>query len=75
MEGVERQFDVVIERDEAGLYVASVPALPGCHTQAESLDVLMERVREAIALYLDVEGGPPPSRLEFVGLQRVIVAA
>jgi len=51
-----RVFDVVVERDEEGIYVASVPALPGCHTQARSLDELMERVREAIALCLEVEG-------------------
>ena len=49
-----RQFDVVIERDAEGYYVASVPALPGCHTQARSLDVLTERVREAIELCLEV---------------------
>ena len=43
-----QDYDIVIEQDEEGYYVASVPALPGCHTQAESLDVLMERVKEAI---------------------------
>ena len=43
-----REFNVVVERDEEGCYVASVPALPGCHTQARSLDKLMERIREAI---------------------------
>jgi predicted RNase H-like HicB family nuclease len=47
------EFNVVIERDEEGYYVGSVPALPGCHTQARSLDELMDRVREAIALYLE----------------------
>jgi predicted RNase H-like HicB family nuclease len=46
------QFDVIIERDEEGYFVASVPALPGCHTQAKSLDVLMDRIREAIELCL-----------------------
>ena len=71
---MQRQFDVVIERDEEGFYVASVPQLPGCHTQAESLDQVMERIREAIALCLDVEGAPLRS-LEFVGIQRVTVAA
>ena len=71
---MQRQFDVVIERDEEGLYVASVPQLPGCHTQAPSLDQVMERIREAIALCLDVEGAPEQS-LEFVGIQRVTVAA
>jgi predicted RNase H-like HicB family nuclease len=52
---MSREFSVVIERDEEGYYVASVPALPGCHTQARSLDELMERVREAIALCLECE--------------------
>ena len=47
-----RVFDVVIERDEEGYFVASVPALPGCHTQAKSLDELMDRAREAIAVCL-----------------------
>jgi predicted RNase H-like HicB family nuclease len=52
---VKQQFDVLIERDEEGYYVASVPSLPGCHTQARSLDQLMERIKEAIQLYLEVE--------------------
>ena len=47
------QLDVIIERDEEGFYVASVPQLPGCHTQARSLDEVKQRVREAIELYLD----------------------
>lgn len=42
------EFDVIIEQDEDGYYVAAVPALAGCHTQARSLDELMERVKEAI---------------------------
>jgi predicted RNase H-like HicB family nuclease len=50
-----RQFDVVVERDSEGFFVASVPAIPGCHTQARSLDELMTRVREAIALCLEVQ--------------------
>jgi len=68
------QFDVVIERDSEGYYVASVPQLPGCHTQARSLDELNERIREAIELCLEVEGRPP-QELEFIGIQRVTVAA
>jgi len=69
-----RQFDVVIERDEEGMYVASVPQLPGCHTDAASLDELMLEIREAIQLCLDV-AGHEPSHLEFVGIQRVTIAA
>jgi predicted RNase H-like HicB family nuclease len=67
------EFDVIIERDEDGFYVASVPALHGCHTQARSLDTLMTRVREAIALCLEVENAPP-EKLNFVGVQRVSVS-
>jgi predicted RNase H-like HicB family nuclease len=50
MNYMARSYDVVIERDEEGFYVASVPELPGCHTQAQSLDELMSRIREAIEL-------------------------
>jgi predicted RNase H-like HicB family nuclease len=52
---MNNEFAVVIERDEDGYFVASVPALRGCHTQAKSLDVLMKRVQEAIELCLEVE--------------------
>ena len=69
-----RQFDVVIERDEEGHYIASVPQLPGCHTQARSLDEVTERIREAAELCVEVEGAPEQS-LEFVGIQRITVAA
>lgn len=50
-----RSFNVVIERDSVGYYVASVPELRGCHTQAKSMDVLLKRVREAIELCIEVE--------------------
>ena len=70
---MQKQFDVVIERDSEGFYVASVPQLPGCHTQAKSLDEAVERIREAIELCLEVEGNAPGD-LEFVGIQRITVA-
>ena len=66
----KREFSVIVERDEDGYYVASVPELPGCHTQARSLDKLMVRVREAAELCLEVEGGPIEP-IEFIGLQRI----
>ena len=49
-----QEFDVIVERDADGYYVASVPALHGCHTQAKSLDELMLRIRESIELCLEV---------------------
>lgn len=67
-----REFNVVIERDEDGYFVASVPELRGCHTQAKSLDALMERVKEAIQLCLEVE---EPVSNEFIGIQRVAISS
>lgn len=64
------EFSVVIEKDEDGYFVASVPALHGCHTQAKSLDTLMKRVKEAIELCLEVE---QPVSNEFIGVQKVAV--
>jgi len=66
-----KEFSVIIERDSDGWYVASVPELPGCHTQAKSLDKLMERIREAIELCLEVEKGLPSQ--QFIGVQRIAV--
>jgi predicted RNase H-like HicB family nuclease len=68
----KREFNVVIERDADGYFVASVPELKGCHTQAKSLDALMKRVREAIELCLE-EQGDSGAGFEFVGVQRVAV--
>jgi predicted RNase H-like HicB family nuclease len=67
---INKEFSVVIEKDEDGYFVASVPTLRGCHTQAKSLDVLMKRVKEAIELCLEVE---EPVTTEFIGVQRVAV--
>jgi predicted RNase H-like HicB family nuclease len=68
-----RNFNVIIERDEDGYYVASVPSLRGCHTQAKSLDDLMTRVREVIELCLEV--GEEPVTNEFIGVQRISIPA
>lgn len=67
-----REFNVIIERDSDGYFVASVPSLAGCHTQAKSLDELMERIKEAIELCLELEQ-EQAEVLEFVGVQRVSI--
>lgn len=47
------EFKVLIEQDEDGFYVASVPELPGCYTQAKTLEELRKRIKEAIELVLE----------------------
>jgi len=69
---MKREFNVIIERDSDGYYVASVAELHGCHTQAKSMDKLMERIREAIELCLEVQS-QEYEPLEFIGVQRVLV--
>ena len=70
---MKNEYTVVIEKDEDGFFVGSVPQLQGCHTQAKSLDELMKRVKEVILLCLEAEGEIPEGDLEFVGVQRVAV--
>lgn len=71
---MSRDFNVVIERDAEGYYVATVPSIPGCHTQARSLDTLMNRIQEAIALCLKVQQ-EEMEPLDFVGVHKVTIAA
>jgi len=71
---MKRQYNVVIEQDEDGYYVGIVPELPGCHSQAKSLDELRKRIKEAIELYLEVEKSAP-KELNFIGIQKIEVQA
>jgi predicted RNase H-like HicB family nuclease len=68
-----REFTVIVEQDEEEYYVATVPQLHGCHTQASSLDELMVRVKEAIELCPEVEAEEDLAPLQLVGVQRVVV--
>lgn len=61
----KHQFLVLIEKDEDNTLIASVPALKGCHTQAKTLPVLLERIKEAIQLCLEVQGPKVPSIVFF----------
>ncbi len=78
-----KQFKVIIERDEDGYFIASVPALPGCYTQAKDMDTLRERIKEVITLCLSVAHKNSNYRRKieqfsyepsFVGLETVSVA-
>ena len=68
----KKQFTVLIERDEDGYLLATVPALKGCYTQAKNLNTLMKRVREVIKLCSAVENHPAAS-LELIGVYQVNV--
>ena len=74
---MKRTFSVLIERDEDGVYVGSVPELKGCHTQGETLDELMDNIREAAELCLEVQKQKKLriEELKFVGVQQIEVAA
>jgi len=69
-----REFNIVIEQDEDGIYIGSVPELPGCHTQAKSLDELQKRIIEAIELYIEVDKGQRKEPTKFVGFQKVEIS-
>ena len=64
-------FSVLIEKDEDGYYVATVPALRSCYTQARTLEELYPRIKEVVDLCLEEE--PEPPVMEFVALQRIEV--
>lgn len=65
-------FDVVIERDETGAFIAAVPVLPGCHSWGATKEEAIENVKEAIALYLEVQGQPTT---HIVAIEKVSVGA
>lgn len=64
------RYPVIIEQDEDGFYVGTVPGLPGCHSQGDTVDDLIANMREAIALYVEVEG---EQKVNFVGVQHIDV--
>lgn len=70
---MKREFTVIIERDEDRYFIGTVPQLKGCHTQAKSLDKLMERMEEAVSLCLEAEGELEGGELQFIGVQRIAV--
>lgn len=76
----KKQFRVIIEQDIDGYFVASVPSLPGCHTQGKSLAEVTQRVREAITLCVEVARTDPEYRARikdfayepaFVGIETI----
>lgn len=65
-------FDVLIEKGEDGYFISEVVGLQGCHTQAKTMDELIERTREAISLCLK-EKPEMVSKTNFIGIQKIEV--
>ncbi|WP_289500415.1 type II toxin-antitoxin system HicB family antitoxin [Gloeocapsopsis sp. IPPAS B-1203] len=72
MSASRREFYVVIERDEDGIYVGEVPQLPACYSQGETIDELMTNIKEAIELCLE-DLATDEKLPEFVGIQKVAI--
>ncbi len=69
-----RKYTVIIEKDETGWFVSEVVELPGCHTQAKSIDKLLDRTKEAIQAYLETDQKTSIEiSEEFVGVQQIEV--
>lgn len=72
------RFQVIIELDEDGMYVAEVPALQGCYTQGETFEEVLENIREVIAMCLEAlreDGKPLPTQYpEVVGIKTLEIA-
>jgi len=67
-----KKYTIIIEKDEEGWFVSEVVELPGCHTQAKTIDKLLERTKEAIKAYLQTNQKIEFSE-EFVGVQQIEV--
>ena len=64
------EFNVIIEKDSEGWYVASVPEIPGCYTQGKTIQQVLERIKEAMAVCLEADG-EDVKPMKFIGIQRV----
>ena len=64
------EFNVVIEKDEDGFFVASVPEIQGCYTQGKTIQEVLERIKEAIEVCLEADG-EDIRPMKFVGIQKV----
>lgn len=72
---VKKVFDVIVEKDEDGWLIASVPQLKGCHTQAKTMNELVKNVKEVIELCLEVQNERDIKKSSFVGIKKVSINA
>lgn len=72
MEKQVLDFNVIIEQDEDGIYVATVPEIQGCHTQGKTVQEVLERIKEAIEVCLEADE-EEITPMKFIGIQKVQV--
>lgn len=70
---VMKDFNVIVEKDAEGWLIASVPQLHECHTQAKTMDELIERTEEAIILCLEDLDEAAQIPNEFIGVQKITI--
>lgn len=68
-----REFTAIIEQDEDGMYIGRIPHLRGCVTQGETIDELIRNLKDAVKLYLEVQGEDKIEESKFVGTQQIII--
>ena len=66
-----REFYVIIERDEYGYYVGEVPQLKACYSQGETIDELMANMKEVIELCLETKSDEKIP--EIIGIQKIVL--
>jgi predicted RNase H-like HicB family nuclease len=66
-------FTVLIEQGQDGAFIATVPTLKSCYTQADTIPELLEKIQEVVELCLDVEKEIPVSA-KFIGVQQMEIA-
>ncbi len=64
------EFHVIIEKDEEGWYVASIPEVQGCYTQGKTIQQVLERIKEALEVCLRADGGDIKP-MKFIGIQKI----
>ena len=64
------RFSVVLEKDEDGVYVATVPALPGCISDGQTVEEAMSNIKEAIRGFIEdmkADGETIPHDIDIIG--------
>jgi len=69
-----KEYTVYIEQDEDGVYIGSVPSIPGCYSQGATIDELLVNMREALQLCLR-NSGADEAIGTFVGVQKMAIPA